>query len=264
MSKTNPLISVIVTTYNRKDLLKETINSILCQTYKNFELIIIDNYSEYDFLSFVKSLNDSRLRPYQYKNNGIIAINRNYGIKKSIGEYIAFCDDDDLWKKNKLDKQLKCFLMNEEIGICFTTYSIINNKGEIISKQKLKRKYSNPTFANFFLSAGYICNSSVMINANFLNKIGYQDESPEMISIEDSEYWATILSIYKGCFIKDNLVDYRIHIDNVQKKAGNTFLNEQKLFYKAISKKIKIPFYLRSLKIFKIYIQYFFSHLIYK
>ena len=102
----NPLVSVIVTTYNRKEYLKETIDSILNQTYKNFELIVVDNYSDFDFLTYIKSFNDNRIRAFQHHNNGIIAVNRNIGIKKAYGEYIAFCDDDDYWVDKKLEYQV--------------------------------------------------------------------------------------------------------------------------------------------------------------
>ena len=117
MDKINPLVTVIVTTYNRREFLKKTINSILNQTYKNFEFIIVDNYSNYDFLSHIKSFNDERIRPFQNANDGIIAVNRNYGIKEAKGEYIAFCDDDDLWMENKIEVQLKFFNHKDIIGV---------------------------------------------------------------------------------------------------------------------------------------------------
>ena len=112
--KKKPLVSVVVTTYNRKEMLKITIKSILNQTYNNIELLIIDNYSNYDFFNFISSFNDSRIKAFQNKNNGIIAVNRNYGINKSIGNYIAFCDDDDYWNKFKLSDQIK-FFKNEKV-----------------------------------------------------------------------------------------------------------------------------------------------------
>ena len=75
-------ISVIVTTYNRPKLLKETLDSILNQTYVDFELIVVDNNSNYDFFKLIESFNDNRIIAYQNENDGVIAVNRNFGIKK--------------------------------------------------------------------------------------------------------------------------------------------------------------------------------------
>ena len=111
-SQEKPLVSVIVTTFNRKELLAKTIHSILSQTYKNFELVVIDNLSNYDFFSHIKSFGDDRIVAFQNQNSGIIAVNRNFGIKKAKGEYIAFCDDDDLWHPNKIEEQLMHFDKN--------------------------------------------------------------------------------------------------------------------------------------------------------
>lgn len=85
-----PLVSVILITYNRECFLKETIDSILAQTYRNFELIIIDNFSDYDFNALVNSYHSNKIRAFQNQNNGIIAINRNFGIERARGNYLAF------------------------------------------------------------------------------------------------------------------------------------------------------------------------------
>ena len=97
-----PNISVIIPTYNRVSLLKKAIYSVLTQTYKDFEIIIIDNYSTDGTLKYLQQLNDKRVNFYQVRNNRIIAKSRNFGISKSLGKYIAFLDDDDWWDKNKL------------------------------------------------------------------------------------------------------------------------------------------------------------------
>lgn len=85
-----PKVSVIVTTYNRKEYLAETIQSILNQTFQDFELIVVDNYSNYDFFGLMKSFNSEKITAFQNQNNGIIAVNRNFGIKLAKGEFIAF------------------------------------------------------------------------------------------------------------------------------------------------------------------------------
>jgi len=255
-----PLVSVIVTTYNRRDLLTNTIDSILNQTYKNFELIVVDNCSDYDFLSHIKSFNDEQIRPFQNANDGIIAVNRNFGIKKAKGDYIAFCDDDDLWEKNKLEKQLD-IIKNNNAGLCFCNHYKIDQNGNIIGAGKVKNKYKNPTFTNFFLSGGYIMNSSVIIKSQCIDDVGYQNESTEMVAIEDSEYWGRILSIYKGCFLPEKLVRYRVHQGSIQNKTNNSYLNEQLIFCRVLSQSVDIPIIIKIIKIIKIYIQNLFKYL---
>ena len=110
-------VSVVVTTYNRAHIVTEAIESILNQTFGDFELIIVDNYSNDNTEEVIKSYKDERIKYFKNRNNGIIAVNRNYGISKAQGEYIAFCDDDDLWffcqrgqlGRRRLDVYYRCF-----------------------------------------------------------------------------------------------------------------------------------------------------------
>ena len=127
-----PKVSVIVTNYNRKDILAETIHSILNQTFTDFELIVVDNFSDYDFFEHINSFNDTRIRAFQNQNNGIIAVNRNFGIKKAKGEYIAFCDDDDTWAKNKLEVVIDHIKKNRN-AILFCHYENLI-KGGVFTK----------------------------------------------------------------------------------------------------------------------------------
>ena len=101
-----PLVSAIITSFNRKQFLKKSCVSVLNQTFKNFELIVLDNSSSDGSLDYLRSLKDSRLRIISHKPMSISS-QRNLGIKKSTGDFIAFLDDDDVWKNNKLELQIK-------------------------------------------------------------------------------------------------------------------------------------------------------------
>ena len=85
-----PLVSIIVTTYNRKDKLREALTSILEQSFDNLEIMVVDNFSDYDIKGFIKEFYDNRIVLIQNANNGNYVINRNLGIKESRGDYIAF------------------------------------------------------------------------------------------------------------------------------------------------------------------------------
>lgn len=104
-----PSVSVIVTTYNRPEFLRESIRSILAQTYKDFELLVVDNYSNYDAEDLVQSFHDSRMRFFRNDNKGFIGANRNFAIQRAAGKWLAFCDDDDVWAFSKLEKQVAAF-----------------------------------------------------------------------------------------------------------------------------------------------------------
>jgi glycosyltransferase involved in cell wall biosynthesis len=207
-----PLVTVIVTTYNRKELLKETINSILSQTFKNFELIVVDNFSSYDFLSYVESFNDVRINAFQNRNNGIIAVNRNYGISMAKGEYIAFCDDDDLWKKNKLEEQLRYFEDDNLIGTG-TSLVLIDRDSCIIGERK---KDKNKLLGlNDFLFDPIPLSSLIIKNVGILF-----DENKLFIAVEDFDLQINLLSQSKKSILclSEPLTYYRV--DSQNKSSG--------------------------------------------
>lgn len=105
-----PLVSVVVPTFNRPVLLLETLRSILAQTYRELDVIVVDNHSSYDVAAAVASLGDPRVRLLQIHNEGFIGASRNLGIAQARGSLVAFCDDDDLWEPQKIYDQLKAFV----------------------------------------------------------------------------------------------------------------------------------------------------------
>lgn len=96
------LISIIIPTYNQANFLKNAIQSVLDQTYTNWELIIVDNYSTDSTEEIINQFKDSRIKKFQIKNNGIVAISRNVGIKMANGTWVAFLDSDDIWFPEKI------------------------------------------------------------------------------------------------------------------------------------------------------------------
>src|SRR3989304_8476363 len=97
-----PLVSVIMPTYNHARFIGEAIGSVLNQTYPNLELIIIDNYSEDNTEEIVSSYKNQRVKYFKFRNHGVIAASRNYGMRHAQGDYIAFLDSDDLWEPTKI------------------------------------------------------------------------------------------------------------------------------------------------------------------
>ena len=236
----NPLVSVIVTTYNRKELLKETIDSITNQTFEHFELIIVDNFSDYDFFKHVKSFKDNRIRPYQNSNDGIIAINRNYGIKKAKGEYIAFCDDDDLWYPDKIQKQVLrlknsnnkfTFSMQKEFG----NTSIFSNRFGI-NPIPFRVKTSTEALIN----NNCIPLSSVLLERSIINEVGFFNEEENFLAVEDNELWIRISKLYQIDFLPEVLVLHRNHNNNLFDLSKNIIDKRKAIISKHANDKIQL------------------------
>ncbi len=193
-------VSVIIPTFNRKDFLKEAIDSVLSQTYKNFELIVVDDGST-DGTGEMISKYYPQIRYFYQKNKGPSAA-RNKGIKEAKGEYISFLDSDDLWLKEKLKKQIDFFDKNPEYKICYTDEIWIRN-GKRVNPKKKHRKYCGWIFERT-LPLCIVSPSSVIIHRNVFENVGLFDE--EFFVCEDYDLWLRISSKYPIYFLEEKLI----------------------------------------------------------
>ncbi len=214
-----PEISVIVTTFNRCDYLKSTINCILNQTYKDFELIIVSDGSTDSTKQFVTSLNDKRILFYESeKNSGLPAISRNIGIKLSNGKFIAFCDDDDLWDINKLELQYKNI---ESSDFCFTKRMFINENDVPLNINI--GYFPNFLFKTTLFFTNYITLSSVIVRKDLLQSLNGFNENYKFKAVEDYDLWLRLFLLgIKISFCDEKLVKYRIHQNNI---SSNKIIN---------------------------------------
>ena len=224
-----PVVSIIVTTFNRKDMLRTTIESILSQTFSQFELLIIDNFSNYDFINFINSFNDSRISPFQNKNKGIIAVNRNFGLKRSKGKYIAFCDDDDYWNEDKLLCQIKAFqnsntILVSSLALNFGTNTGFFSKNYGFLYNKIKLDYKSLLISNPIIL------SSTLIKSEVLKKVGGFSEDANLIAVEDYDLYLRIFELGNFILIKKFLIFYRFHLGSISKSGIDDKLRRQKLF----------------------------------
>ena len=245
-----PLVSVIVTTYNRADLLCETIDSILCQTYKNFELILIDDGSRDNTEEVVKMYNDSRLQYIKTDNWGGPARPRNIGINASKGEYIAFCDDDDIWLPKKLEKQIK-IIDNSEYGMVFSMqkqfgdlsiFSIEYGIGPLPFKVNTSTKN--------LLRTNCIPLSSVMVEKLLLSEIGGFDERRSFIAIEDNDLWIRVSKKTNIFFIDRVLVLHRVQKNSIYKNTKSIDQGKKELYRKYNYKNKENPSKLKKQKLY--------------
>jgi len=242
-----PKISAIVTTFNRKEFLTETVNAILNQTYADFELIIVDNYSNYHFFGLIESFNDKRIKAYQNQNNGVIAINRNVGIQHATGEYLAFCDDDDIWLPKKLNEQInfvennnlkdeKIVLYSNSIEFKEDGSNSVTKKKKIITSKDLI-KSNEVSFSSSFFS-------------NNLNNLKF-NELPEFFAVEDYIFWMQLnLSGFTFHLQEEALIRYRVL--KTSSSALNYGVNHLRIIiaitYISINKKLKFK---NQIQVFK-------------
>lgn len=254
-----PVVSVVVTTFNRREQLRETLLSILSQTYRDFELLVVDNYSNYDVEALISELGDQRVRLFRNHNNGVIAVNRNFGLRHATGRYIAFCDDDDVWSPDKLAEQMQCFA-NERCGLSFTRIEFIDEHSAPLQREFVFRSYYKKVDINaFILSLGFICNSSVVISRRAVEQVGVLSEEPELRTVEDYHYWARIISRFEVGYVDKPLVRYRI-----QQQSGTNSVDpkqwyaKQRYLLRALHREVGISsvvYMVKSLKILLYYVK---------
>lgn len=207
-----PSVSVIVPTFNRVSLLKEAVGAILSQTFTDFELIIIDNLSSDGTEAFVSAIGDSRIRYYRNPNNGVIAVSRNLGIRKSAGRFAAFCDDDDIWAHDKLEAQVMFMEDNPDISLSFG-YALDFGLPEASCRLHYPEGESRSaaSFEALFARGNKIVSSTVMVRMAGFGESGLFDETPEFRAIEDYDLWLRLARNVRIACMPRVLCKYRVH-----------------------------------------------------
>lgn len=216
MESKDPLVSVIIPTYNNGHLISYAIDSIIGQTYGNWEIIVVDNSSTDHTLEllegYAKKVN---LQYFLIQNEGIIAKSRNHGIKQAIGEFIAFLDSDDWWEPQKLKESISAL----NTGMDFVYHDMWETKSHTMGRIKRKvktRGLKTPIFTDLLLNGNGIINSSVVVRKAIVEKIGLISENKSDVAWEDFEYWLRISTITeKFSRIKDCLGYYWVGGGNV-------------------------------------------------
>jgi len=204
------MTSIITPSYNSARFIDIMIKSVLNQTYKNWELIIVDDCSRDSSIEIIESYakQDSRIHLITLENNSGPAIARNIAIEKAQGKYIAFLDSDDIWISNKLEKQIN-FMESKQISFSFSSYQIINEDGKY-----LKTFYIKESKINYFdlLKTNSIGCLTAIYNQHTLGKI----YMPIIKKRQDYGLWLKILKKIDYAYgIQEPLAKYRIHKNSI-------------------------------------------------
>ena len=199
----------------RKAFLKKTIDSVIAQTYKNWELIIADDCSTDNSLEIIKQFQDERICVIAIDENCGAAVSRNKAIEAANGRWIAFLDSDDLWDNNKLSLQLK-FMVDEKCAFSFTHYYFDKEEGELKAFAPKKDKYDYKTI----LKHCYIACPTVIYDSSVLGKVYMPVEA---VKREDFGCWLKIL--------RQNVQAYCLHecLTTVKIHAGSVSYDKTKM-----------------------------------
>ena len=221
-----PTVSVIIHTYNNEKFIAETVESVLNQTYKDYEIIVVDDGSA-DGTRDALVPYMQKIR-YHYKENGGIASAKNAGICLSQTEFVAFLDHDDLWVPDKLQLQMECFNENLQVGLVYSKYTSFRDGKEL--RTKPEKGYSGWIFKEL-LSKSFIQTSTVVVKRECLDAVGPYDET---FSLGDEyDMFLRIARKFQCGFVDKGLTRYRVHDTNA---SNNDFLfdNENLGVYKKV------------------------------
>ena len=224
-----PLITIIIPLYNAEKYITETIESVINQTYQNWEMLVVDDYSTDSCRDIVKRFEnkDSRIKLIESKSNfGGPARPRNVGLDNAKGEYIAFLDADDVWDKSKLKNQI-FFLKENNIEFTSSDCILIDDVNDEIQLGLLSRIYGKfikkKTLCDV-IKNNFILTSSVLIKKTLLKHF---NEDKEYIAVEDFDMWLYVLgsneNIYK--YQNEKLILYRVLENSVSNRKN--ILNQE-------------------------------------
>jgi len=212
----HPLVSVVVSCYNHESYIKESLLSVLNQSYQNIELIVFDDGSVDKSADIIDTLSKEHGFFFQRQENIGFTPTLNKAIKICKGKYIAFLGSDDLFFEDKIEKQVQFLEDRDDIAVCGGNMVFIDAEGEILEKQK-KKPYSEVGFITIFNNrkAGPPA-SSAMIRLDVLREVGGYDPK---IGLEDLYIWMKIThNGYRLAILENNLIYYRKHKSNTSKQ----------------------------------------------
>jgi glycosyltransferase involved in cell wall biosynthesis len=210
-----PLISVIIPVYNGEKTIQETVQSVLNQTFTDFELIVINDGSQDSTLEIVSSFQDSRIKVFSFTNGGL-PVSRNRGIALANGEYISFLDADDLWTPDKLAGQLAVLETNPQAAVAYSWTDCIDESGQFLRQSAYATAQGNVQ-ANLLLANFISSGSNVLVRKQALMDIGGFDET--LSNCQDWDLWLRLSARYEFEPVKTPQVLYRVSRNSMSRNV---------------------------------------------
>jgi len=223
-----PVVSIIIPTYNRANLLKGAIKSVLKQTFPNFEIIIVDDASSDQTREIIEHLNEPCIKYIQHNKNMGVCAARNTGLAQARGDYIAFLDSDDEWMPDKLQKQIDRFnTVDEQVGVIYTWLKIVDINAQF---QKLRKPNLHGNIRQDLIYSNFVGTpSTAMIKRVYIEKTSKFDT--RLRCCEDWDIWLQLANNCEFDFIPEPLVQYRDHSDKNRGSVNHSAVVEGYLIF---------------------------------
>jgi len=244
-SSDHPKVSIIIPAYNASNYLSEAIESALAQTYKNIEVIVVNDGSKDEgATASIAKMYEGKIRYFEKENGGSSSA-LNYGIQQMTGEWFSWLSHDDLYYNNKIEKQIDYLNRYDKSGVAinsnviFSAYELIDKSGNLIKKNSNKQETLLSQYIYDIEHNGYlICEPtkflfhgcSCLVHKSVFEKVGTFDESLRFIN--DADMWFRIYSA--GCkihYLPEVLVKGRVHTEQISHKIGFSYHNEEQDMY---------------------------------
>lgn len=207
-----PKVSVVIPAYNAMSYLPETVESVLRQTFTDFEVLIIDDGSSDHIVQWVSQLVNPRVKLISQENQGVPAA-RNTGIAHAQAEYVSFLDADDLWEPTILEKQVRCMEDNPAVGLVHTWMALIDQQGKPTGR--VMTSNTEGDVWKQLVEQNTVPSSSVMVRRCCFETVGGFDQN--LRNIDDWDMWIRIAARYPFAVVKEPLMRYRQHHNNMTK-----------------------------------------------
>jgi glycosyltransferase involved in cell wall biosynthesis len=207
----NPLVSIVVPTFNHASFLKAAIDSICAQTYFHWQAIIVNNFSTDETIDIVNGFNDDRIRLLNFHNEGVIAASRNHGIQHATGEFVAFLDSDDLWYPEKLATSVSALQDGNDL-VCHGELWVEESTRP---RKMLYGPRSHATYNKLLYRGNCISTSATVVRRSVLVALNGFSERTDFVTAEDYDLWLRIAKLTRRIeFIPEVLGEFRRHSGN--------------------------------------------------
>lgn len=224
-TETEALVSIVIPTYNRATFLREAIESVRVQTFRQWELIVVDDGSTDDTPTIVSRIADRRIRLVTISHTGSPAKARNAGIAEARADFVAFLDSDDRWLPEKLQQQLPILTEDERARWSYTRFTMIDERGNemAIPTGPAWRPYSGSILEQLVRIRAAVAISSVIAERSLLDEIGGFDEDPDIVLREDYDLFLRLSAVASVVAVPTTLCQIRDHVARSTRAVHDRF-----------------------------------------